>query len=870
MSSKWIRVQGARVHNLKNIDVNLPRDQLVVLTGLSGSGKSSLAFDTIYAEGQRRYVESLSSYARQFLEMQDKPDVDQIEGLSPAISIEQKTTSKNPRSTVATVTEIYDYLRLLYARIGKAFCYECGKPIEGRSATQMVDEILKEDAGTKVQILSPIVRARKGEYRQELDELRRQGFVRVRIDGHLKLLEEDIRLNPKIKHTIEVVIDRLVIAPENRLRLAESVELALKKSKGLVVVLLGNQEKLLSEHSACVDCGISYPEIEPRLFSFNAPQGSCPKCMGLGMLYARGEDDEEAIGEICPRCEGTRLRRESQFIRIGDLSIVELTRKSIEQASKFVKALELGERDLHIAKPILKEILARLEFLLEVGLDYITLDRAAGSLSGGEAQRIRLATQIGSALVGVLYVLDEPSIGLHQRDNERLLNTLKRLRDLGNTVLVVEHDEETILEADHVLDMGPGAGRLGGEVVAQGTPKEILANPKSLTGQYLSRVLKIEIPQKHRAGSGKSLQILGATGHNLKNIDFKLPLGTLTCVTGVSGSGKSSLVVDTLRPILNQAFFGSKEQPLAYKTVKGLENIDKMIDIDQSPIGRTPRSNPVTYTGVFDDIRSLFASLPDAKMRNYESGRFSFNVKGGRCEICAGAGLIKIEMNFLPDVYVTCDVCKGKRFNTETLSVQYKGKNISEILEMTVDDAYEFFAAIPAIARKLDTLRKVGLGYIHLGQQATTLSGGEAQRIKLSKELARRSTGKTLYVLDEPTTGLHFHDVKHLLEVLNYLCDQGNTVLVIEHNLDVIKIADWVIDLGPEGGDRGGELISEGSPEHIAKAPKSHTGRFLRQIFEREHQSLGEREVSTKDLIKTIDQIRGRKAILGRESRKKR
>jgi excinuclease ABC subunit A len=860
MSSKWIRVQGARVHNLKNIDVNLPRDQLVVLTGLSGSGKSSLAFDTIYAEGQRRYVESLSSYARQFLEMQDKPDVDQIEGLSPAISIEQKTTSKNPRSTVATVTEIYDYLRLLYARVGKAFCYECGKPIEGRSSTQMVDEILKEDAGTKVQILSPIVRARKGEYRQELDELRRQGFVRVRIDGHLKLLDEDIRLNPKIKHTIEVVIDRLVIAPENRLRLAESVELALKKSKGLVVVLLGNEEKLLSEHSACVDCGISYPEIEPRLFSFNAPQGSCSKCMGLGMLYARGEEDEEAVGEICPRCEGTRLRRESQFIRVGNLSIVELTRKSIEQASEFVKALELGERDLHIAKPILKEILGRLEFLLEVGLDYITLDRTAGSLSGGEAQRIRLATQIGSALVGVLYVLDEPSIGLHQRDNERLLNTLKRLRDLGNTVLVVEHDEETILEADHVLDMGPGAGRLGGEVVAQGTPGEILANPKSLTGQYLSRKLKIEIPQKRRAGSGKSLEILGATGHNLKNIDFKLPLGTLTCVTGVSGSGKSSLVVDTLRPILNQAFFGSKEQPLAYQTVKGLENIDKMIDIDQSPIGRTPRSNPVTYTGVFDDIRSLFASLPEAKMRNYQSGRFSFNVKGGRCEICAGAGLIKIEMNFLPDVYVTCDVCKGKRFNTETLSVQYKGKNISEILEMTVDDAYEFFSAIPAIARKLDTLRKVGLGYIHLGQQATTLSGGEAQRIKLSKELARRSTGKTLYVLDEPTTGLHFHDVKHLLEVLNYLCDQGNTVLVIEHNLDVIKIADWVIDLGPEGGDRGGELISEGSPEHIARCPKSHTGRFLRQIFEREHQGLGERDVSTKDLIKTIDQIRGRRA----------
>ncbi len=862
MSSQWIRVQGARVHNLKNIHVNLPRDQLVVLTGLSGSGKSSLAFDTIYAEGQRRYVESLSSYARQFLEMQDKPDVDQIEGLSPAISIEQKTTSKNPRSTVATVTEIYDYLRLLYARIGKAYCYQCGKAIEGRSATQIVDEILQEAPGTKVQILSPIVRARKGEYRQELEELRKQGFVRVRIDGHVKLLEEEFRLNPKIKHNIEVVIDRLVIAPENRLRLAEGVELALKKSKGLVVVLIGDREKLLSEHSACVDCGISYPEIEPRLFSFNAPQGACPRCLGLGMLYAREEQDEEAVGEICPKCEGTRLRRESQFVRVGNLSIVELTQKSIEQASLFIKQLELGERDAHIAKPILKEILGRLEFLLEVGLDYITLNRTAGSLSGGEAQRIRLATQIGSALVGVLYVLDEPSIGLHQRDNERLLNTLKKLRDLGNTVLVVEHDEETILEADHVLDMGPGAGRLGGEVVAQGTPEEIIANPKSLTGQYLSRKLKIDIPEKRRAGSGKSLRILGATGHNLKNLDFKLPLGTLTCVTGVSGSGKSSLVVDTLRPILNQAFFGTKEQPLAYQSIKGLEHIDKMIDIDQSPIGRTPRSNPVTYTGVFDDIRSLFASLPDAKMRNYESGRFSFNVKGGRCEICAGAGLIKIEMNFLPDVYVTCDVCKGRRFNTETLSVCYKGKNISEILEMTVDDAYDFFAAIPAIARKLETLRKVGLGYIHLGQQATTLSGGEAQRIKLSKELARRSTGKTLYILDEPTTGLHFHDVKHLLEVLNYLCDQGNTVLVIEHNLDVIKISDWVIDLGPEGGDRGGQMIAEGSPEHIAQSPQSHTGRFLRQVLRREHQSLAERETSTKDLIKTIDQIRGRRAKL--------
>ncbi|MES2504110.1 MAG: excinuclease ABC subunit UvrA [Myxococcota bacterium] len=869
MSSKWIRVKGARVHNLKNINVDIPRDQLVVLTGLSGSGKSSLAFDTIYAEGQRRYVESLSSYARQFLEMQDKPDVDQIEGLSPAISIEQKTTSKNPRSTVATVTEIYDYLRLLYARIGKPHCYQCGKPIQGRSSTQMVDELFEEPAGTKIQVLAPIVRARKGEYRKELEELRKAGFVRVRIDGEVKLLDEDIRLNPRVKHTIEVVVDRLTISPENRPRIAESIELSLKKSKGLVVILLGNQERLLSEHSACTDCGISYPEIEPRLFSFNAPQGACPVCAGLGMLYEREEEDEEAVGEICPSCQGKRLRTESLFVLVGNLSIADLTEKSIQQAFDFLKAITLGERDSFIAKPVLKEILSRLDFLLEVGLEYLTLNRAAGSLSGGEAQRIRLATQIGSALVGVLYVLDEPSIGLHQRDNERLLKTLKRLRDLGNSVLVVEHDEETIMEADHVLDMGPGAGRLGGEVVSEGTPQDILKDKKSLTGQYLSRKLKIEIPAKRRMGNGKFIELSGATGNNLKNVHLKLPLGMLTCVTGVSGSGKSSLIVDTLRKVLNKAFFGTKDPALPYKAIKGFENVDKLIDIDQSPIGRTPRSNPVTYTGVFDDIRQLFASLPEAKMRNYEGGRFSFNVKGGRCEICAGAGVIKIEMNFLPDVYVTCDVCKGKRFNTETLMVAYKGKNISEVLDLTVDDAFEFFAAIPAIARKLDTLRKVGLGYIHLGQQATTLSGGEAQRIKLSKELARRSTGKTLYILDEPTTGLHFHDVKHLLEVLNYLCDQGNTVLIIEHNLDVIKVADWIFDMGPEGGDRGGVMIAEGSPETVARNKISHTGRFLKQIFEREQRTLDERETVSRAPIKTIDQIRGRKAILDRQPKRK-
>ncbi|MBH1989293.1 MAG: excinuclease ABC subunit UvrA [Myxococcaceae bacterium] len=855
-----IRVQGARVHNLKNIGVELPRDRLVVLTGLSGSGKSSLAFDTIYAEGQRRYVESLSSYARQFLEMQDKPDVDQIDGLSPAISIEQKTTSKNPRSTVATVTEIYDYLRLLFARVGKAYCYRCHQPIEGRSATQIVDEILERALGGKVQILSPIVRARKGEYRQELNELRKQGFARVRIDGHIKLLEEELNLNPKVKHTIEVVIDRLNVEPESRLRLAESVELALKKSRGLVVVLFEQEEVLLSEHSACVDCGISYPEIEPRLFSFNAPQGACPKCSGLGMLYGREVVDEEAVGEICPACQGDRLRPEARSVQVGGESIVGLTSKSIQQAFEFFKELRLSGRFETIAKPILKEISGRLEFLLEVGLDYIHLDRAAGSLSGGEAQRIRLATQIGSALVGVLYVLDEPSIGLHQRDNERLIATLKKLRDLGNTVLVVEHDEETILESDYVVDMGPGAGRLGGEIVAQGTPQAILENPESLTGRYLSRALCIEIPPKRRAGIGKKLELVGASGHNLKAVDFTLPLGTLTCITGVSGSGKSSLVVDTLRPILNQAFFDSREKPLMYQSIRGLEHIDKLIDIDQSPIGRTPRSNPVTYTGVFDEIRALFASLPDAKLRHYDVGRFSFNVKGGRCEICTGAGLIKIEMNFLPDVYVTCDVCKGKRFNTETLSVRYRDKSISDVLEMTVDDAYEFFQAIPAIARKLDTLRRVGLGYVHLGQQATTLSGGEAQRVKLSKELARRSTGKTLYILDEPTTGLHFHDVKHLLEVLQYLVDQGNTVLVIEHNLDVIKVADWIVDMGPEGGDRGGQIVAQGSPERIAGVEASHTGRFLKQILSRENHDLAERELSNRDRIQTIDQIRGRRA----------
>ncbi len=969
MGINQIRIKGAREHNLKNIDVTLPRDRLIVLTGLSGSGKSSLAFDTIYAEGQRRYVESLSSYARQFLEMQDKPDVDLIEGLSPAISIEQKTTSKNPRSTVATVTEIYDYLRLLYARVGKPYCYNCSKPIEGRTSSQIVDEICLAEEGTKLSVLAPVVRARKGEYKKELESLKKQGFSRVRIDGELRFLEEDITLNPKVKHSIEVVIDRIVLNKDARMRVAEAVELALKKAEGLVIIVSHGgkeEEKLFSERLACIDCGISYPEIEPRMFSFNAPQGACQKCSGLGnfmsfdpdrvvpnttlsiakgaiapwagslngyyaqMLeslsdeigfsvktpwrdlkeahreivlfgskkdidfvlkskykgseyrfskafegvipnlnrryqetqsdHAREELEKYMTSNLCEECHGARLRKESQFIKINQTSIDKVVKKSVAGAADFFRGLTFGERDAKIATPVLKEILSRLEFLLAVGLEYLTLNRAAGTLSGGEAQRIRLATQIGSALVGVLYVLDEPSIGLHQRDNDRLLKTLKHLRDLGNTVLVVEHDEETILEADYVVDMGPGAGRLGGEVVAEGTPQQIMDNQASLTGQYLSRQLQIEIPKQRRLGNGKKLELLGAAGNNLQDVDLSLPLGTFISVTGVSGSGKSSLIIDTLYRALMQATFSTREKPLPFRDIKGLEHIDKVIDIDQSPIGRTPRSNPVTYTGVFDDIRQLFAQLPDARVRGYEAGRFSFNVKGGRCEACSGGGVIKIEMNFLADVYVTCDVCKGKRFNSETLTIEYKGKNISNVLDMTVDDAYDFFVAIPAINRKLDTLRKVGLGYIHLGQQATTLSGGEAQRIKLSKELSRRSTGKTMYILDEPTTGLHFHDVKKLLEVLHHLVDQGNTVLVIEHNLDVIKTSDWVVDMGPEGGDGGGEIIKAGSPEAVANCQKSHTGQFLKQVFARDKHVVKERVAVTKETIKSINLVRGRRA----------
>ncbi len=974
-----IRVKGAKVHNLKNVDVTLPRNQLVVLTGLSGSGKSSLAFDTIYAEGQRRYVESLSSYARQFLQMQDKPDVELIEGLSPAISIEQKTTSKNPRSTVATVTEIYDYLRLLYARIGKVFCYSCSKPIVSRSATQIIDDIMGLGDGARISVLSPIVRARKGEYKKELKELQKEGFARVRVNGDIRMLDEDIVLDKQKKHSIDVVVDRVVIKDDARARLADAVELAVKKSTGLVGIVhhteKGDKEELHSTNFACIDCGISYPELEPRMFSFNAPQGACPACTGLGeiqkfdealivpdpslsiddgaikpwsgpwasyylqMLQAiakemkfklstpwkslakdardvvlNGTDKEisfklesESSGneysfkktfegvvpnlerrfkettsdgvrfelerytakQHCTACDGARLRKEARFVKVGGVPLNELVGLSIAACKAHFEGLKLDPRDTQIAAAVFKEILARLDFLMAVGLQYLTLDRSTGTLSGGEAQRIRLASQIGSALVGVLYVLDEPSIGLHQRDNEKLLKTLQHLRDLGNTVLVVEHDEETILAADHVVDMGPGAGLLGGSVVAQGTPAAIMACKSSLTGQYLSRVKRIEVPAERRAGKGKDLVLKGARGNNLgggvgkkAGVDLSVPLGKLVCVTGVSGSGKSTLVNDTLQRALSMALYDTRERALPFDRIENIGLVDKVVDIDQTPIGRTPRSNPVTYTGIFDDIRKMFSATQDAQVRGYGPGRFSFNVSGGRCENCEGDGVIKIEMNFLPDVYVTCEVCRGKRYNPETLGVLYKGKTISDVLSMSVDEAYDFFKAVPAIARKLQTLRDVGLGYITLGQSATTLSGGEAQRIKLSKELGRRATGQTLYILDEPTTGLHFHDVAQLLGVLHRFADQGNTVLVIEHNLDVIKTADWIIDMGPEGGSGGGFIVVEGTPEDVAAHETSHTGRFLRQLFERDgHAWRGSQRPATKQAKPDeLNRVKGRRA----------
>ena len=936
MTNKIV-IKGACEHNLKCIDVEIPRDQLVVITGVSGSGKSTLAFDTIYAEGQRRYVESLSAYARQFLEQMDKPDVESIEGLSPAISIEQKTTSKNPRSTVGTVTEIYDYLRLLFARVGRVHCHQCGKEIASQTVEQMVDQILAWPEKTRLLLLAPIVRGRKGEYRKELRQLQADGFVRVRIDGEIYELAETPELDKKKQHTIEVVVDRLVIKPEIRTRLADSLEIALRLAEGLVrVEVVGGQSLVFSEQHACVDCGISYPEITPRMFSFNNPFGACPDCAGLGtrmyfdpeqvvpnpslslregaiapwetrtgfyyqqllealadhygfevntpfaalpeklqtvLLRGSGkeevrfffdqggrrhfylkafegvipnlerryhETDSDNVRENlerfmnimpCPTCEGARLKKESLFVRVGGKSIREVTALSIVEAEAFFAGLTLSAKEQEIARRILKEIRERLSFLTHVGLDYLTLERTAGTLSGGEGQRIRLATQVGSSLVGVLYILDEPSIGLHQRDNRRLLDTLKRLRDLGNTVLVVEHDEETILEADHVIDMGPAAGVHGGEVVAQGTPQQILADPRSLTGRYLSGALAIAVPQERRT-SERYIEVKGARENNLKGIDVRIPLGVMTCVTGVSGSGKSTLILDTLYKALAQRLFRAKEKAGKVDDILGLEHLDKVIDIDQSPIGRTPRSNPATYTGIFTDIRDLFAQLPEAKLRGYKPGRFSFNVKGGRCEACQGDGIIKIEMHFLPDVYVQCEVCKGARYNRETLEVRYKGKNIAEVLDMTANQAAKFLENIPRIKNKLETLRDVGLGYIKLGQSATTLSGGEAQRVKLAKELGKRATGRTIYILDEPTTGLHFADIQKLLDVLHRLVETGNTVVIIEHNLDVIKTADHLIDLGPEGGSRGGEVVVVGTPEEVARAAHSHTGRYLRAYLE--------------------------------------
>ncbi|MBQ6099540.1 MAG: excinuclease ABC subunit UvrA [Methanobrevibacter sp.] len=941
-SKKQIVIKGAREHNLQNIDVSVPRDEFIVITGLSGSGKSSLAFDTIYAEGQRRYVESLSAYARQFLGQMKKPEMESIEGLSPAISIDQKTTRENPRSTVGTITEIYDYLRLLYARIGIPHCPNCGKEVSQQTIGQIGDAIIEEGEGIKIQILSPIVRDKKGQFKDVLDDLRNNGFVRARIDGEIRDLDEDIELAKTYRHSIDVVVDRLKIRHDVdfKRRLVDSLETASEFSEGLITVLFDDgeeYEKKYSEHFACVDCGINFEELTPRMFSFNAPQGACPECNGIGskmeidpdlivpdktltlnegaiapwsksskrenyyyqMLEAVSkhfnfsmdvpfnELDKEYQNTIlygcndkipftfkrrnksymvnrkfegviprmerlyietksnysrkylskfmsdrkCHVCDGKRLRPEVLAVTVGGKSIIDVCDLAIKDSYQFFQDLELTERENFIAKEVLKEIKERLSFLVEVGLDYLSMSRSSGTLSGGEAQRIRLATQIGSGLVGVLYILDEPSIGLHQRDNIKLIEALKRLKDLGNTLVVVEHDEETILSADHVVDIGPGAGEHGGKVVAQGTPLDIMSNPDSITGQYISRVKKIDIPEERREGNGLFIQIKGAAQNNLKHIDVEVPLGKFTCVTGVSGSGKSSLINEILYKgakgqLSNKFTFAGK-----YDKIEGLENIDKVIAIDQKPIGRTPRSNPATYTGVFTDIRDLFANTPESKARGYKPGRFSFNVKGGRCEACSGDGIVQIEMHFLADVYVPCEVCGGKRYNEETLDVRYKGKNIYEVLEMTVEEALEFFENIPKITKKLQTLYDVGLGYMKIGQPATTLSGGEAQRIKLAKELSRTSTGKTLYILDEPTTGLHFADIKRLLEVLARLTDAGNSVVVIEHNLDVIKTADHIIDLGPEGGDGGGQVIATGTPEEIAKSG-TYTGDFLEKMLD--------------------------------------
>ena len=831
MEQHSIIIKGAREHNLKNLNVDIPRDKFVVITGLSGSGKSSLAFDTIYAEGQRRYVESLSAYARQFLEQMSKPDVDSIEGLSPAISIEQKTTSGNPRSTVGTITEIYDYMRLLFARIGHPYCYQCGKEITAQTVGQMVDKVLSLPSGTRIQVLAPIVRGRKGEYRKEFADMRGKGFVRARVDGELLDLEADISLDKNKKHNIEIVIDRLIIKNDLderiRKRLADSVEISLRLSDGIVVInRLDGKDILFSEKLACIDCGISYPELTPRVFSFNSPHGACPECDGLGIRIEFGED----AGIICPACNGNRLKKEALAIKIANMSIAELTRSSVRSAIRLFDSLKLTKRETFIAQRILREIKERLYFLSNVGLDYLTLDREASTLSGGEGQRIRLATQIGSSLVGVLYVLDEPSIGLHQRDNVRLLSTLKRLRDLGNTVLVVEHDEETIRESDYVIDMGPGAGVHGGEIVSQGTPEDIMKDKNSLTGRYLKRELIISLPARHRKPV-RYLTIKGARKNNLKDIEVSVPVGLFTAITGVSGSGKSTLLFEVLyRNLINSLYRNTKTYD-GCNAIYGLEEFDKVINIDQAPIGRTPRSNPATYTGLFTYIRDLYAQLPESRVRGYRVGRYSFNVKGGRCEACQGDGLIKIEMHFLPDVYVVCEVCKGKRYNRETLDIRYKGKNIADVLDLTVAQAIEFFEPIPLIRHKLETLRDVGLDYIKLGQAATTLSGGEAQRVKLSKELSRYATGRTMYILDEPTTGLHFADIQRLLDVLNRLVNSGNTIVVIEHHPDVIKNADYIIDLGPEGGDDGGEIVAYGTPEEVAAVEQSYTGKLLRNIL---------------------------------------
>jgi len=939
MAKDKIIVKGARVHNLKNIDVAIPRDKFVVITGLSGSGKSSLAFDTIYAEGQRRYVESLSAYARQFLGQMDKPDVEYIEGLSPAISIDQKTTSRNPRSTVGTVTEIYDYLRLLFARIGHPHCPECGRPISQQTVEQIVDNLLGLTEGTKIQVLAPLVKGRKGEHAKVFEDIRKNGYVRVRVDGEMMEVTDEIKLDKNKKHSIEAVVDRIVIRPDGGGRLADSLELALNLSGGTVLVdVIDSEEMVFSQNFACAECGISMEEISPRMFSFNNPYGACPECSGLGtkmeidpdlvipdrtrsiaqgalipwssnaawyfqsleslgkaydfdvhtpvgeltdkqlkvILYGTGntkinyrfekegrshifnapfegivnnlsrrhkETNSEWMREEiesymsthpCPKCNGARLKPETLAVKIGDRSIYEVTRLTVQEALKFFEGVELSQRESVISRQVMKEIKERLGFLVNVGLEYLTMDRAAGTLSGGESQRIRLATQIGSSLVGVLYILDEPSIGLHQRDNRRLIQTLEHLRDLGNTLIVVEHDEDTMLAADHIIDIGPGAGEHGGHVVAKGTLKDIIAEKKSITGQYLSGKKRIPVPVVRSKPNGNWLEITAAGENNLKNIDVRIPMGVFVCVTGVSGSGKSTLVNEILYKKLAHDLHGAKAKPGEHGEIKGLHHLDKVINIDQSPIGRTPRSNPATYTGLFDGIREIFSQTPEAKMRGYKPGRFSFNVRGGRCEACRGDGIIKIEMHFLPDVYVPCEVCKSKRYNRETLEVKYKGKTISDVLDMIVDEAADFFKNIPRIYRKLKTIQDVGLGYIRLGQPATTLSGGEAQRVKLATELSRRSNGKTLYILDEPTTGLHIADIHKLLGVLNRLVEAGDTVLVIEHNLDVIKTADYLIDLGPEGGDRGGTVVAAGTPEEVAAVPESYTGQYLKQLLERE------------------------------------